>query len=120
MKILRNQNFYLSGIAALLLSACAGQQQMGVGQSLAASWLNHECHRYIDGQEIWKLGKIALGDQAEPFKTQVCQCASQQAAKNMSTEQMIGLANEQKRPQILVEMIAPTVMVCYKEVKKLF
>ncbi|SUO98578.1 hypothetical protein [Suttonella indologenes] len=114
------KNVFFIVLIGAALTGCANQQGTGVGQQLAATWLNNECHRYIEGQQIWQLGKIALGNDADFYKKQVCQCASQEAAKNMNTEQMIGLANERKRPQILLEMIAPTVVVCYRELKGLF
>lgn len=112
--------YVMAAVLAAGLGGCAGNSGMGLGQNLAATWLNNQCHSYIEGQEIWQLGKIALGHQAEGYKREVCQCASQEAARNMTTEQMLGLADEQRRPQILVEMIAPTVLTCYSSLKELF
>lgn len=96
------------------LLGCASQNSSGIEQQFAATWLNQECHSNIEQQQIWQLGKIALGNRAEEVKYKICQCASQESVKNITTEQMIGLANEQQRTQILVEMLAPTIVNCYK------
>lgn len=111
------KSYFLNVLMVMGLAACASQYHLGIGEQLAATWLNQECHGYIEKQRIWQLGKIALGHQAAYYKTQVCQCASQTAAKNMTTEQMIGLADEHQRSQILVAVIAPTVVQCYQELK---
>lgn len=98
-----------------LLVGCTSSKDMGMTQSLAARMLNQECHDYLSKQKLWHLAQLTLGAQAQDYKIRVCDCASVEAAKRMSTSQFLQLANERTRTNVLIEVIPPTVATCYQQ-----
>lgn len=105
----------LALVMAFGLSACANQEGMGIGQSVAASMLENKCHSYLQSQQVWTIAQVALGARAQEYANRVCGCASHEAAKNMTTAQMVSLANESTRTQTLLELLVPTVSSCYQQ-----
>lgn len=101
----------------LMLGGCTGDGSgtLGIGQSVAASMLNNQCHNYANEQQLWKAAKLMLGSQAQQYEDKICSCASDEASRNMTASQMVGLANESSRAQTLVDMIGPTFSACYQK-----
>lgn len=114
----------LGAAVTLGLSGCLGSgsdSSSSITQSLAAGWLDNECHNYVNEQQVWQVAKLTMNsDKAQTIENELCGCASNEAAKNMTTDQMIGLASETTRNQVLVEMIAPTVTSCYSRLQGVF
>lgn len=102
------------------LASCASDNGLGVTQGVAANYLNKACLGYIEKQSTWNVAKVALGSKADQVKEELCNCASEEAARNMSTSDMIALANPEKRQAVLLDLIAPTVTSCYGKMSGLF
>ena len=109
---------------ALLLALVAGctnpQNGLGMGQNMAANLLNNHCQGYVESQQLWQIAKMTLGNQLNTYRQKICQCAAEESVRQMSSSQMLALADESQRTQVLVSLLAPTVQVCYGKLQGLF
>ena len=71
-----------------ILGTIGGQGNLnGVIQNVMVN----QCGAYINSQPMWQTARMALGNQAQHWQNQICQCATQEAMNNMSAEQLTQL-----------------------------
>ena len=108
-------------LAALMVVSCTNPQNgLGMGQNMAANLLNNHCQGYVESQQLWQIAKMTLGNQLNTYRQKICQCAAEESVRQMSSSQMLALADESQRTQVLVSLLAPTVQVCYGKLQGLF
>lgn len=103
---------------ANVLGAVGGQGNLnGVVQGV----LVNQCGAYIRNQPMWQTARMALGNQAQYWEGQVCQCATQEAMNNMTAEQLTQLgmsatSGQAAMSQATANLLSQTAMNCLQRI----
>ena len=89
---------------------------MNVNQ-LATGVLTNQCVSYINTQPMWQSARMALGNQAQAWEGQICQCASQETLAQMNNQQLNQLAmsaagGQAMLTQNVMGLMSQTAMSC--------
>lgn len=105
---------YPQNQAAGILGAAGGQGGLNV---IIRDVLANQCGIYLGSQPVWQSARAALGNQAQYWEGQICQCASQEALNSMTAEQLAQLGmsasgGQAAIGQAAVGLLAQTAMTC--------
>lgn len=117
-----NKRVILSAVAgAMLLSGCAHAENNILTRTVGSKVLNNQCHTFLEKQQVWQIAKLTMkSSKVKDIEDKVCSCASDEAAKNITSEQMVQLANPSTRNQAIVDVLLPTVQTCFSKLQGQF
>lgn len=87
--------------------------QAGLLQSL----LDNECRAQLNKRQEWQAVAIAMGKPTQQrWEQKVCGCVSDEAARNLSSGEMLAAINPSTRSQVLSKLAAQSVGACLQKI----
>lgn len=103
-----------------VLGAMGGQ---GNVNALIQGVMVNQCRSYINNQPMWQTARMALGNQAQHWEGQICQCATQEAMNTMTAEQlaqlgMSAVGGQAAMTQATAGLLSQTAMNCTQRIAR--
>lgn len=106
-------------LPSLIFYGCGNPDgdNLNLAQAAAAQYLNSECKTRLEEQKYWQAAKVFLGNKAQEYETQICSCASRESSARLSASQILALASNSGRKEIVKEVLPDVIAACYKKFK---
>lgn len=84
---------------------------------LLQSLLDNECRAQLNKRQEWQAVAIAMGKPTQQrWEQKVCGCVSDEAARNLSSGEMLAAINPSTRSQVLSKLAAQSVGACLQKI----